>query len=246
MKDPMPPTTRMPTPTTIQPPAAGTPAYDTLAGILAARYSCRGFLDRPVPRETIDAILAAAQRTASWCNAQPWKLYMASGSAIERLRRALPEQARHGKPAPDFAWPQAYRGVYLERRRECGWGLYEALGIARGDREASAAQALENFRFFGAPHVAIVTTDAALGVYGAVDCGAYVSNFMLAATSLGVATIAQAALASHPGPLREQLGIGEDRLILCGISFGFADPAHPANAFRTTRADPADCVEWRE
>ncbi len=228
------------------PPAAASEAYDTLAAILGGRYSCRGFLGTPVPRETIDAILAVAQRTASWCNAQPWKLYLASGAAIERLRTTLPEQARGGKPAPDFEWPQAYRGVYLERRRECGWGLYEALGITKGDREASAAQALENFRFFGAPHVAIVTTDAALGVYGALDCGAYVSNFMLAATSLGVATIPQAALAAHPGPLREQLGITDDRLIVCGISFGYADPAHPANAFRTTRADFADCVEWRE
>src|SRR5690606_21419224 len=104
------------------------------------------------------------------------------------------------------------------------------------------AQALENFRFFGAPHVAIVTTDAALGVYGALDCGAYVGNFMLAAWSLGVAAIAQAALASHPAPLREHLGIPQDRLIVCGISFGYADPTHPANAFRTTRADPRECV----
>jgi nitroreductase len=231
---------------TAQPPAAESQAYATLAELLGSRYSCRGFLDRPVPRVTVDAILAAAQRTASWCNAQPWKLYVASGGAIERLRTTLHEEARRGTPSPDFAWPQAYRGVYQERRRVCGWGLYEALGIARGDREASAAQALENFRFFGAPHVAIVTTDAALGVYGAVDCGAYVSNFMLAAASLGVESIAQAALASHPGLLREQLGIPADRLIVCGISFGYADPAHPANAFRTTRAEPGDCVEWRE
>ena len=50
---------------------------------------------------------------------------------------------------------------------------------------------------FGAPHVAIVTSDEALGVYGAVDCGAYVSNFMLAAHSLGVGSIAQAALAGR-------------------------------------------------
>lgn len=232
---------------TPSPSAATMPAaYATLARVLGDRYSCRGFLDRPVPRDVVDAILAAAQRTASWCNAQPWKLYIAGGDTIERLRATLHAHARQAKPAPDFAWPEAYRGVYLERRRECGWGLYGALGIAKGDREASTAQALENFRFFGAPHVAIVTTDAALGVYGAVDCGAYVNNFMLAACSLGVATIAQAALASHPGPLRELLGIPDDRLIVCGISFGYADPAHPANGFRTTRADPAECVEWRD
>ncbi|MNT86224.1 Nitroreductase family protein [compost metagenome] len=79
-----------------------------------------------------------------------------------------------------------------------------------------------------------------------MDCGAYVNNFMLATHSLVVGSIAQAALASYPGVLREVLGIGEDRSIVCGISFGMADTAHPANHFRTTRADPASSVVWRD
>jgi nitroreductase len=95
---------------------------------------------------------------------------------------------------------------------------------------------LENFRFFGAPHVAIVTTDEALGVYGAVDCGAYVANFMLAARALGVATVPQAALAGYSEMVRAQLGVGDDRRVVCGISFGYADEAHPANSYRTSRA----------
>ena len=66
-------------------------------------------------------------------------------------------------------------------------------------RPPHAKQALENFNFFGAPHVAIITTDEALGVYGAVDCGGYVTSFMLAAQALGVATVPQAALAFHAG-----------------------------------------------
>ena len=48
------------------------------------------------------------------------------------------------------------------------------------------------------------------------------------------------------GVLRDVLGIGEDRSIVCGISFGMADPAHPANHFRTTRADPASSVVWKD
>ena len=56
-------------------------------------------------------------------------------------------------------------------------------------------QALENFRLFGAPHVLIVTSERDLGVYGAVDCGLYGGSLLLAAQSLGIATIAQAALA---------------------------------------------------
>lgn len=74
----------------------------------------------------------------------------------------------------------------------------EAPGVARGDREAADRQRPENFRFFGTPHAAIVSTDADLGLYGAVDCGAYVQNFMLAARAHGVSSIAQAVLALYP------------------------------------------------
>ena len=220
--------------------------FQALAGLLASRFSCRAFEPGPVPRLTIRRILDAAQRTPSWCNAQPWTLYLASGPRLERLRQAMFELAPTAPGQPDLAWPSEYRGVYQERRRECGWGLYESLGIAKGDRAASAAQAGENFRMFGAPHVAIVTSDAALGTYGAIDCGAYVGQFMLAAWSLGVASIAQASLAAHPRLLREHLDIPADRLVVCGISFGYADINHPANRFRTRRADAAECVVWRD
>ena len=56
----------------------------------------------------------------------------------------------------DFPPPREYLGVYLERRRESGFQLYNTLGIVRGDKAAYAKQALENYNFFGAPHVAII------------------------------------------------------------------------------------------
>ena len=80
-------------------------------------------------------------------------------------------------PAPDLEWPTKYEGAYAERRRTCGFQLYDAVGIEKGDRAASGKQMLENFRLFGAPHVAIVTTPAELGAYGALDCGGFVSAF---------------------------------------------------------------------
>ncbi len=146
--------------------------------------------------------------------------------------------------AAGFQFPLEYHGIYKDRRRSCGFQLYDAVGIAHGDREASNRQALENFRFFGAPHVAIVTVDAALRTYGAVDCGAYVTTFMLAAAALGVASIAQASLASYSSFIREYFGIPGDRLILCGISFGYEDQTHPVNAFRTQREPQTEVVEW--
>ena len=41
---------------------------------LRERHSCRAFLPEPVPRAVIERILALAQRTASWCNCQPWQV----------------------------------------------------------------------------------------------------------------------------------------------------------------------------
>jgi nitroreductase len=217
---------------------------DSLSLLLAARYSCRGFRPDPLPRETIERILSLAQRTASWCNAQPWKVVVTSGAATARFSQAILRHAQQAQPKPDFAWPREYRGEYLARRRECGFQLYEAVGVKRGDREAGERQRLENFRLFGAPHCAIVTTDEALGVYGAIDCGAWVGNFMLAARSFGVASIAQAALGAFPDFVRAHFGLGSDRLVVCGVSFGFEDGGHPANAFRTRRAALEESTTW--
>lgn len=220
-------------------------AAQMLARLLHRRQSCRGFLPDQVDVATIRHIMALAQRTPSWCNAQPWQMIVTRGAATDRFRDGLSAHAASEASRPDIAFPRDYLGRYRDRRRECGLQLYDAGGVARGDRTASARQAQENFRLFGAPHVAIITSDEALGQYGTVDCGAYVTCFMLAAATLGVASIAQASIASHSVFVRRHFDIPEDRIIVCGISFGFADPAHPANGFRTTRAAVDDVLDLR-
>ncbi len=151
---------------------------DCLDRLLTRRYSCRAFLPDPVPQETLERIVTMAQRTASWCNSQAWQVVITRGAATERFRTALLAATDNGTHDSDIPFPREYRDVYLARRRECGFQLYDSVGIAKGDRAASARQGRENFRLFGAPHVAIISTPEPLGTYGAVDCGAYVANFM--------------------------------------------------------------------
>ncbi|MFQ5439799.1 MAG: nitroreductase [Paracoccaceae bacterium] len=221
-------------------------SYDQFFELLKSRHSCRGFLSDPVATETIEAIVMAAQRVPSWCNAQPWQLVITRKAETDRLRRNLMAAFAKGRAAgPDLGFPKRYKGIYQERRRECGWQLYEAVGVERGDRAASAREMAENFRLFGAPHVAIVTTEADLGAYGVLDCGAFMTAFTLAAASLGIATIPQAAVAGFSDLLRERYDIAPTRQILCGISFGYIDRDHPANGFRTSRASPGEVIEWR-
>jgi nitroreductase len=222
-----------------------TDSIATLESLLTSRHSCRAYKSEQVPRATIDRILHAAQKTASWCNSQPWQVTITSGEATRKFRDVLyPVAASGAGHSGDFPLPREYRGVYLDRRRESGFQLYNTLGIARGDKAAYAEQALQNFNFFGAPHVAIITTDEALGVYGAVDCGGYVNNFMLAAQALGLATVPQAALAFHAAVVRKHFSMSDDRRVVCGISFGFADTEHKVNSYRTSRAQLPDVATF--
>jgi hypothetical protein len=58
----------------------------------------------------------------------------------ERSGSALSSYAggQHASPTPDFPIQERYEGIYRERRRECGWQLYDAVGVAGGDRESLA------------------------------------------------------------------------------------------------------------
>src|SRR3978361_1109484 len=105
-----------------------------LEELLNERSSVRAFLAKDVDRATIEHLLTTAQRTASWCNSQPWQVIIASGEARERFRKLIYAEAASGAGRDHhFPPPREYLGVYLERRRESGFQLYNTLGIVRGD-----------------------------------------------------------------------------------------------------------------
>lgn len=213
--------------------------------ILEQRWSCRAFDAEPVEQSVLAEVFTLAQRTPSWCNTQPWQVHLLSGDAREALSKALVESVLSGSGGSDYPLPD-YVGIADDRRKVAGFGLYAALDIARDDKLARGAQMLKNFEFFGAPHVAVISAPTPLGTYAAIDCGLFVQSFLLAAQSRGVATVAQAALAQKSDFLRGWLGLAEDRSIVCGISFGYADPDHPANSFRADRADLDELARFHQ
>jgi nitroreductase len=218
--------------------------FDTLNALLRRRHSCRAFLPDPVPETTVTDIVTTAQRVPSWCNAQPWQVIVTRAAETDRLRAALAAEVASQPAAPDMPFPKQYTGTYKDRRSTCGWALYAAVGVQKGDRAASAAQMMENFRFFGAPHIALITTESDLGPYGALDCGAFITAFTLAAEALGIASIPQAAVAAYAPLLHHWFSIPPNRQILCVISFGLPDSEHPANSFRTDRAPLTETLTW--
>lgn len=199
------------------------------------RSSCRGFLDKKIDEKTLAKLLELSQKAPSWCNIQPWKLSILSGAKVKELSTKLVQAAKAGKPNPHVPFPGPYPEPYLSRRRACGLELYSKMGIGKGDKEGRQRAWLRNYQVFDAPHLAIVSREKALGEYATLDVGVWLGYFLLAAESLGIATIPMASLAEYPDTIASYLNLDPSLTILFGLAFGYKDDSIEANKAVTTR-----------
>lgn len=195
------------------------------------RRSTRLFLpDRPVPRELVVEALELARHAPSNSNVQPWRVILTSGSARERLVRALLAKAT-AEPPRVPRLPTSFAHV----RRELGALVYGSMGIARDDLEARRTAVLRNWEFFRAPLAGIVGMHRDLGLVDALGVGMFLQNLLLALTERGLGTCVEVSVAGYPEVIREQLRAGNDLRILCGLAIGYPDPDFPANHLRVPR-----------
>ncbi|MEQ9334008.1 nitroreductase [Thalassobaculum sp.] len=215
---------------------------------MSQRRSVRAFLDTPVPRETIERILALAARAPSGTNMQPWKVHVLTGAARDRLCDAV-VAAFDGPEKHDNEWayyPKEFREPYLARRRKVGWDLYGLLGIARGEAERMHAQHGRNFRFFDAPVGMIFTIDRHLEIGSWLDYGMFLQNVMILARSHGLETCPQAAFAAYHKVIRAELALDDEQVVVGGLSLGYADWSAVENTLVTERVPLEDFVTFRE
>ncbi len=210
-----------------------------LAQALEDRRSVRGFRPEPLDAAEVRQLFALAQRAPSWCNIQPWRVWVTAPPVTGEVSSALLAAAKSGLPAPAIPFPVDYPEPYLAHRRTCGFALYEAMGIAREDKASRYDAWLRNYALFDAPHLAVVAQDRRLGQYGTLDVGVWLGILLAAAATLRIDTCPMASVAAYPAPLRRLLGIEEPLVVLFGIAFGHADESAPANRCRTSR-EPLD------
>ena len=222
---------------------------------IESRFSARAFLPRPVPRETIERILEVASRAPSGTNCQPWKVYVLQGEPRDSLvaKVCAAHDAIYANPALAVEYEEEYDyyptkwvSPYIDRRRENGWSLYGLLGIAKGEKDKMHAQHQRNFRFFDAPVGLMFTMDRVLGRGSLMDYGMFLENIMVAARARGLHTCPQAAWNGFAKIILPHLGAGEQEMLVCGMSLGYADLAAPVNAFHTPRENAADFTRWLE
>lgn len=219
-----------------------------VAEAISSRRTVRGFKPDPVPESIIREILEVARFSASNCNTQPWHMSIISGEARDLLEQALVEQVTQGVPPSPAFQPgdKNLSGVYKERQYACAMGYYNTMGIAREEKAKRNQLALKNWQFFGAPHVGILSMPTSMGPSNALDVGIFLQSFMLLLVEYGLASCAQGALAMFPEPIFRIADIPEGNGIICGISFGYEDPAAKINEVRMDRDTVENLVNFIE
>ena len=220
---------------------------------ILSRHSPRAFLSKPVEKEKIEHILQIAGRSPSGTNTQPWKVYVLQGAKRDELVQkvcaahdaisANPELAKEHTEAYDY-YPEKWVSPYIDRRRECGFGLYGVLGIGKGDKAAMHAQHQRNFKLFDAPVGLMFTIDKVMGRGSLLDYGMFLQSLMVAARAQGLHTCPQAAWNGFSKIILPMIGAAENEMLVCGMSLGYADETALVNTFATTRVDAKDFSVW--
>jgi nitroreductase len=207
------------------------------------RRSTRGFLDKPVERETLEKLLELATQAPSAINLQPWEFAVVSGEERKRLSRVLVKRMRERaiscgpgakNPLPDY---------FIERQRgllECMLPhLPENIPFEQFINEGSC-------NFYGAPTAVIIMLDQVFSSARLTDMGIVVGYFVLAAHALGLGTCPIGLITAFDDEIKEELSLPEQKQVVIGIAVGYSDPDAPINKTRSNRVPVSDLVKWRE
>ena len=216
---------------------------ETTAAVDAAitsRRSMRAYLPKPVPHETLVQILEVASRAPSGTNTQPWQVTVLTGEAKEeltrRVRAAYDDPAQRQQHTEEYSYyPVEWRSPYIDRRRKVGWDLYGLLGIGKADKSRMHEQHGRNYSFFDAPVGLMFTIDRVMQQGSWLDYGMFLQNVMIAARARGLHTCPQAAFTQFHRIIEDYLQLPPERMLVCGMSLGWADPQAVENTLLTER-----------
>lgn len=203
-----------------------------VAELIRGRRSKRKFLDRPVPLAVVRQILSVAKHAPSSSNTQPWRCYVLTGQAREKVTAAAVEAYRAGPEtlAPQYPFfPKELPVPFSSRFNAFRGMLGDAQGVHRSDLAGRRRDVERQFQFFGAPVGLIFTMDRRLEWASFICYGCFLQNIMLAAHAQGLDTCPQQIWSLQSAVLRNVLGIPDGEMVVAGMSLGYADNTVPEN-----------------
>ena len=215
--------------------------------LIKARKSIRGYLQKPVPRDVIDAIIEVAKWAPSSMNTQPWHVHVVTGAPLDRIRKGNTDNMVAGVPPKrDFPMKESYEGLHRRRQIDVAVQLFDAMEIARDDKARRTDWVMRGFRQFDAPVSLVLTYDKYLepAAISQFDLGAFSHAIVLAAWEQGLGCVinGQGIMQSHV--VREHAGIPDDQNIMICIAMGYPDDSFVANSVKSVREDNASFVRY--
>ena len=215
--------------------------------LVKERKSIRGYKSDPVPQNVIAEVIEIAKGAPSSMNTQPWFFHVITGEPLERIREGNTERMLAGaKVQREIPIGDGYEGVYRRRQIEIAVQLFEAMGIARDDKEKRRDWVMRGFRQFDAPVSVVMTYDKIMepATISHFDLGAVTYGLVLAAWTRGLGTVINGQGIMQSDVVREHAKIPDSQVIMTCVAMGYPDHDFAANDVKSRRAPNEDNVSF--
>ena len=161
---------------------------------------------------------------------------------MDALRKGNLAALKGGAAGRDYP---PYPPVYRKRQVDLAIRLFQAMGIAREDKEKRFDWIQRGYRFFDAPVGIILAADMSLDLQTvASDVGGLAQTICLLAMEYGLGSCIIAQGVTYPDLVRRHAGIPESKHLLLAIALGYPDGEFPANAVTSEREPLEVNTSW--
>lgn len=210
--------------------------------VVRERHSVRDFSSKDIPNDILMKVVELAQRTPSWANSQPWKVYIAKGKSLERIKELHVQRIQENDPS-ETEMRQISRSYWnafpLDNMAQWGSELGQFLGSDIQDMDRAQIE------LFHAPVLVYLTAKKEVSPWMVYDMGAFSQTLMLAAKDQGIDSISAYEIARFPEDIRKVMEIPDDEMIIGGIALGYPTEDR-MNDFYTDRVETDQILKIKE
>lgn len=207
--------------------------------VVRARHSVRDFTSQEIPDETLRKIVEIAQRTPSWTNSQPWKVYIAKGQHLKQIKKDHLQKAQAGAPS-NVDMKQTSRSTWGQLPVENSVDWSNKLGRFLQPNTSKMGQS--QIELFNASALVYLVAEKEVSPWMVYDIGAFSQTLMLAAKDNGVDSIPAYEIVRFADNIHQVMNIPDNEEIIAGIALGYPSEEH-INDFYTDRDSTDDILK---
>lgn len=213
-----------------------------IESILRTRHSARAFKNEEISEGLIREIIADAQFAPSWCNSQPWKVYVVTGEAAKKMHETHKNNVVNKERAwTDVVPPQFEDDSWTKEEWVNMRAFFKAADVSSDPADACEDKLgfLEASSWnFHAPAIVYITMPKNATMFSAYDIGAFGYGVTLAAHERGISCIPAYEFVRYPQEIRSVFDIPEDEAIFMGIGMGYAQEDADLNRIHEFEVSP--------